>query len=305
MKGSAIEYTVKKTTGYLRLMRPANIVTSIADVLAGVAISGYFTNLSNHLQNLMPVLLLCLSTIGLYGGGVVFNDVFDAELDLVERPERPIPSGLVSKREAAMLGGVLLVIGIMVAFLVSLTSGLLAFFVAVSALVYDRWGKHQSFLGPVNMGLCRGLNLLLGISAVPLELQNTWYLAFVPIIYIASITMISRGEVHGGSKLTLYIAALFYAVVFTCILCFSFVIGNLFFVLIFLLPFAWMIFKPLFAAIKDPAGKNISRAVKAGVLALILMNAAWAAAFGAVYVALIIVILLPISLKLGRLFAVT
>jgi 4-hydroxybenzoate polyprenyltransferase len=286
-------------------MRPANIVTSIADVLAGVAIAAYFTNTSAPSPNLVPVLLLCLSTIGLYGGGVVFNDVFDAQLDSVERPERPIPSGLISKTEATTLGAALLMGGVIAAFLVSSTSGLLALFVAAAALVYDKWGKHQTFLGPINMGLCRGLNLLLGISIVPLALQANWLLAFVPIIYIASITMISRGEVHGGSKSTLYAAALLYCIVLVFILSYSFLRGNVLFALVFLVPFAWMIFRPLWAAIKQPTGKNIGKAVKAGVLALILMNAAWAAAFGAIYVAIVIIILLPISIKLGRLFAVT
>ncbi|MGI8635640.1 MAG: UbiA-like protein EboC [Segetibacter sp.] len=296
---------MKKTTGYLRLMRPANIVTSVADVLAGVAISAYFLNRSNQIQNLVPVLLLCLSTIGLYGGGVVFNDVFDAELDSVERPERPIPSGLISKTEATTLGAILLLAGVFLAFFVNLTSGVLAFLVVMCALVYDKWGKHQSFFGPVNMGLCRGLNLLLGISIIPVAVQHCWYLAFVPIIYIASITMISRGEVHGGSKSTLYTACFLYAMVLGSILFFSLVKGNISFTLVFLLPFAWMIYKPLFAAIKEPVGRNIGKAVKAGVIALILMNAAWAAAFGELFIAMVIVILLPVSLKLGRLFAVT
>ncbi|HSU50730.1 MAG TPA: UbiA-like protein EboC [Segetibacter sp.] len=294
-----------KISGYLRLMRPANIVTSVADVLAGVAISSYFTQETNRIETLVPVLLLCLSTVGLYGGGVVFNDVFDAELDTVERPERPIPSGLISKKEAATLGVTLLSAGILLAFLVNLTSGILALLVALSALVYDKWGKHQSLLGPVNMGLCRGLNLLLGISIIPVEVQHCWFLAFVPIIYIASITMISRGEVHGGSKSTLYSACLLYAVVVSSILLFSFQKSTLPFTLVFLLPFVWMIYKPLFVAIKEPVGRNIGKAVKAGVIALILMNAAWAAAFGQLFIAMVIVILLPVSIKLGRLFAVT
>lgn len=296
---------VKKTTGYLRLMRPANIVTSVADVLAGVAISGYFANATGSVEKLVPVFLLSLSTVGLYGGGVVFNDVFDAQLDAVERPERPIPSGLISKTEAATLGLCLLLTGIIVAFLVSVTSGLLALSVAVSALVYNKWGKHQSYLGPVNMGLCRGLNLLLGISIVNSALPFAWYVAIVPIIYIASITMVSRGEVHGGSKSTLYAAAFLYAIVLCCILYFSLLKNNLLFSLVFLVPFAWMVFKPLLTAIKEPVGKNIGKAVKAGVLALILMNAAWAAAFGGLFIAIVIVILLPLSIKLGRLFAVT
>lgn len=296
---------MKKTTGYLRLMRPANIVTSVADVLAGISISGLLVNQSFQLENLLSILLLCFSTIGLYGGGVVFNDIFDAELDRIERPERPIPVGLITIREATTLAVLMLVAGIIAAGFTSRTSGVLAFLVAVSAVVYDKWGKHHSFAGPINMGLCRGLNLLLGVSILPPAVNNWWFLAMVPIIYIASITMISRGEVHGGSRKTLYTASLLYSIVILLILYFAFARGGILFALIFLLPFAWMIFNPLLKAIKEPVGKNIGKAVKAGVLALILMNAAWAAAFGSFYLALIIILLLPISLKLGKIFAVT
>jgi 4-hydroxybenzoate polyprenyltransferase len=286
-------------------MRPANIVTSVADVLAGIAISGYFAQLEITVATVLPVLLLCLSTIGLYGGGVVMNDVFDAGLDKIERPERPIPSGLINIGEAATLGITLLIAGILAAFLTNSTSGIIAFLVALSAVVYDKWGKHHSFLGPVNMGLCRGLNLLLGISILAFAVNTWWFLAIVPIIYIASITMISRGEVHGGSRTVLYAASFLYGLVISFILYFSFVQGKVWFALIFLLPFTWMIFTPLLKAIKEPTGKNIGKAVKAGVLALILMNAGWAAAFGSLYLALLIILLLPLSFKLGRIFAVT
>lgn len=286
-------------------MRPANIVTSVADVLAGIAISGFLALHLFQLQNLIPILLLCFATVGLYGGGVVFNDVFDAALDKIERPERPIPVGLISIKEASILGTLMLLSGMLAAAFTSATSGIIASLVAVSALVYDKWGKHHSFAGPVNMGLCRGFNLLLGISIVPNAVTTWWYLALVPIIYIASITMISRGEVHGGSRNTLYTACLLYGLVLGLILYFAFTEGGILFALIFLVPFAWMIFNPLIKAIKEPIGKNIGKAVKAGVLALILMNAAWAAAFGDFYVALVIILLLPLSLKLGKLFAVT
>lgn len=190
-------------------MRPANIVTSVADVLAGIAISGFLANGSFQFQHLVPILLLCFSTIGLYGGGVVFNDVFDAELDRIERPERPIPVGLITIREAATLAVIMLIAGILAAGFTSLTSGILAFLIAVSALVYDKWGKHHSFAGPINMGLCRGFNLLLGISIIPSAVNNWWYLALVPVIYIASITMISRGKSMVEAR-KLYIQPHFY-----------------------------------------------------------------------------------------------
>src|SRR5687768_410483 len=101
-------------------MRPANIVTAVADILAGVAISGFFFLTGIEYS---PIVFLILSTAGLYGGGVVMNDVFDADLDAVERPERPIPSGLIKKREATFLGIGLLLFGVIMAFQVGPLSG--------------------------------------------------------------------------------------------------------------------------------------------------------------------------------------
>jgi 4-hydroxybenzoate polyprenyltransferase len=295
---------LKKTTGFLQLMRPANIITSIADVLAGIAISGFAAQ-SDFSTSYTYVLLLCISTIGLYGGGVVFHDVFDADLDKVERPERAIPKGTVSLKEATMLGIILLLTGIISATIVSGMSGLLALSIACAALVYNKWSKHHTFLGPLNMGLCRGLNLLLGISILTTAVPQWWFLSVIPIIYIAAITMISRGEVHGGSKKTLYFAALLYLVVIASIALLAGKAGMLWWTLVFLLPFACMIFAALIKAIRVTVPKNIGKAVKAGVIALILMNAAWSAAFGAVGLAFIILLLLPLSLWLAKLFSVT
>jgi 4-hydroxybenzoate polyprenyltransferase len=298
---------VQRLTGFFRLMRPANIVTAIADILAGIIISGY---LASPEYSLLPVFLLVLTTIGLYGGGVVFNDVFDAELDKIERPERPIPSGLVSKKNATVLALLLLVMAIVAASFVH-TGRLLslpvlfAIIIAIAAVVYDKWGKHHSLLGPVNMGLCRGFNLLLGMSIIPASVNQYWWLGFFPILYIGAITMISRDEVHGGKKKTLYAAGAFYLIVLAAISWFAYAKTNLLYAVWFILLFGIMIFLPLSKAMKDPVAKNIRQSVKAGVLAVILMNAAWAAAFGSFGWALIILCLLPLSILFARLFAVT
>jgi 4-hydroxybenzoate polyprenyltransferase len=293
---------VEKVLGFLRLARPANIVTAIADILAGVAVSGLA---GVGLFGEGTVFWLILATIGLYGGGVVMNDVFDADLDAVERPERPIPSGLVSKREATFWGLALLVGGITAAALASFVSALIAQLIAIAALVYDRWGKHHVVLGPVNMGICRGLNLLLGMSAVPAVMTDWWFLALVPIVYIGAVTMISRGEVHGGSRDTGVIAGVLYVIAIGSVLTVAYQNGKALPALFFVALWGVMIFLPLLRAIRSPVGKNIGRAVRAGVLALILMNAAWAAAFGSFVLALVILALLPLSLVLARAFAVT
>lgn len=290
---------------FLKLARPANLVTAVADILAGIAISGILLMAPLDGELSRNILLLCLSTIGLYGGGIVFNDVFDIEIDKLERPERPLPKGLISIQSATTYGILLLALGIIFAFLVNQTAGMIAILTSLSALIYDKWGKNHKWLGPPNMGLCRGLNLLLGISILPQMAFELWYLAFIPIIYISAITMISRGEVHGSSKTPLQAAAFLYLVVITLILIFSYDRGTLFPAVLFLGFFSYFVFKPLLKAMAEPSALFIKKSVKAGVIALILMNASWAAAAGSLPLALIITVLLPLSIWLSRLFSVT
>jgi 4-hydroxybenzoate polyprenyltransferase len=296
---------------YLQLMRPANIITAMADIMAGFAASGLVTQ--NLLQEdttafIQSLPLLLLSTIGLYGGGVVFNDVFDAKLDAVERPERPIPSGRASLQGAIVLGTALLVIGILAAFLVSVVSGIIAIIIALLALFYDKYGKHHPFFGPINMGACRGGNLLLGVSALPEALQHWWFIALIPIAYIAAITSISRGEVHGGNKSALMLAFVLYSLVILSIATLGWLTRQSYYwlqVLPFLVLFAWLIFPPLNRAWKDLQPQNIGKAVKAGIIALIVMDAALAVSFGVWWYGLLILLLLPLSRFLARQFAVT
>lgn len=290
-------------------MRPANIITAVSDILAGVAIATSMTG-NGSIQQWQPVALLILSTIGLYGGGVVLNDVFDAELDKAERPERPVPSGLIAKNTAAFFGTALLSAGVIATAGIHISgwfslSTFIAATIAVCAVVYDKWMKHNLLLGPLNMGICRGLNLLLGMSIIPATLPHYGYISIVPVIYIAAITMISRGEVHGGKKKTVYGAALLYAVVIAGILTAGFIRKQVGYTVIFTALFAVMIFPPLQKAIRSGEGPLIGKAVKAGVIALIVMNASWAAAFGMISFALLILLLLPVSLLLAKLFAVT
>jgi UbiA prenyltransferase family len=282
-------------------MRPANLVTSVADILAGIALSGVFL----ELDLVLPIIFLCMASIALYGGGVVFNDVFDADLDAIERPERAIPSGKVSLKNAIILGLILLSIGIFSAFCHSILSGEIAIIIAFAALFYDKYAKHNKLFGPLVMGICRGANLLLGLSIIPQLMHEHWWICLIPILYIAAITLISQSEVHGGNRWSLIFAGFIYIIVIFFQLNLGFQKGQMIFCIPFALLHLWLIFKPLFIALKNPLGANIGKAVKAGVLALIIMDATWASTSGNFKAAVFIVFLYPISLFLAKKFAVT
>ena len=71
-----ITTTIKSNSfwAYWQMLRPANIITAWADILLGCsAASAFFGGIER--LNLVSLAWLILATTGLYGGGVVFNDV--------------------------------------------------------------------------------------------------------------------------------------------------------------------------------------------------------------------------------------
>ncbi|MEO1654347.1 MAG: UbiA-like protein EboC [Bacteroidota bacterium] len=303
---------MKTLLAYLRLTRPANLPTAVADVALGFAVSGsIYLGTSEIFPEVMASRLvkfpwLVLSTIGLYGGGVVLNDVFDYELDKVERPERPLPQGDASLSGAILLGVLLLIAGIFSAAQVNTYAFYISLIISALVISYDYWAKHHIFWGPFNMGACRGFNLLLGISIYPPILFSYYPLALIPIVYIAAITLVSQGEVRGGNRPALYLALGLYVSVIIGIGLSIQSLGKLFWHSFpFLVLFSFLTIRPLLAAIKDPVAKNVFKAVKFGVLSLVVMDAALAAGFAGWFYGILVLTLLLLSLVLAKLFAVT
>lgn len=299
-----MQYTLNRLFYYITLCRPANVITAMADVLAGISIALFYGGLAEPGSFYRHTALLLATTAALYAGGIVFNDLFDADTDRIERPERMIPSGIISKRAARVFGTVLFALALICSALVNNLAVVIAGAIALSALLYDYKSKQHSVAGPLNMGICRGLNLLLGIALIPGLLKEHWYLGMVPVIYIFAVTTISRDEVHGGQKKNLAIAFILYLLVFF-ILC---MVGNntkVYTGLWLLLPFFIGIMQPLYKAWQNPQAKNIIGAVKAGVLSIIFLDATWAALHHQFMICGIILCLLPLSVLFGKFFAVT
>ena len=297
---------------YLRLARPANILTAIADILAGFAVSGSVIDFPNWQTGTIAVLntkALCwitLSTCGLYGGGIVFNDVFDAKLDKIERPERPIPSGKISIKRTIAWGSILLISGVVTACMVSGVSGLIALIIVTLAMIYNSGVKQQAIFGPVTMGACRAANFLLGVSINPANVNHYWYLSLISLFYIIAITLVSRGEVHGGNKKSLIGAVVLYISVIISLISLSLIpYYNFYSTLPVLMLFCFSIFPSLFQALTSLCPKDAAKAVKSGILSLIIMDATIATGFAGLPFGLLILLLWPCSIFMARKFAIT
>jgi 4-hydroxybenzoate polyprenyltransferase len=283
---------------YLELLRPANVVTALADVLAGYAVAG----------GGQPVALgwLLASTASLYAGGIVLNDVFDAALDARERPERPIPSGRVSAGSAAMLGGLLLAIGVAAAFRANPTAGTVALGIAAAVLLYDAAAKRHRVAGPLVMGTCRALNLLLGIAATPAVLAVEWPLAAIPLAYITAVTVLSRAEVRGGARpAALAVLALLAGVLMALAALALRPPAPSAWALLLTLFLAWRVIPPFWRASRRLDPLSVRRAVRAGVLSLVLVDAVIGAAYAGMIYSLAILATAIVAARLARLFPVT
>ena len=283
---------------YVELARPANVATALGDVLAGFAVAGAggWTALAG----------LLVATACLYAGGVILNDVFDRDIDARERPERPIPSGRVPVRTAAGLGAGLLGLGVAAAATATLDAALTAGAIAALVTLYDGWGKHQPAFGPLNMGLCRSLNLLLGMAAVSGTIAWAWPLGLLPLTYIAAVTAISRGEVIGGARQTAAGALLAIVAVLVALTILSLMApGSRAGALAFTILLAWRVLPAFSRARQDPSPGPIRHAVRTGVLSLVLLDAVIAAAFAGIIYCLALVATAVLAGRLARAFAVT
>lgn len=291
---------------FLTLMRPANIVTSVADVIAGVAIAGFLVFPAVDFQIVLSIFFLALSTKCLYGGGIVFNDIFDFKSDSINRPERILPSGLITLKEASTLGIVLLITGVAAAAMVSVLSGLIAIAIAMLALCYNKFSKHYPVIGPINMGLCRGCNLLLGMSISTSVVLEHWYIGIIPIVFIAAVTLTAVKEIAGNNKTAIGIAMLLDALVTVLFLTLGKMSGlNIWKAVPFLLCWYGMNFFAKYRAITKNESLFIKKAVKTGVLSIIVLDASYVAGFSGWVFALAVTALLPISILLAKRFAVT
>jgi 4-hydroxybenzoate polyprenyltransferase len=182
----------------LRLVRPPNVFTAIADSLAGLLVLWALD---------VPVpdrgCAVLLVSACLYLSGIVLNDVFDRDIDAVERPTRPIPRGEVSVHFAALLGAGLMVSGVAIAWWIGRGPGLVATALAAAVLAYDG-GAKRTAIGPLVMGSCRGLDVALGL-AVGLGVERSWPAIAIagPVVlalYVAALTYMARDEVPGQSQ---------------------------------------------------------------------------------------------------------
>ena len=151
---------MKRLLAYLQLLRLPNVFTAMSDIFMGFLIA------RGSLDPWYQFLSLLVASSSIYLAGMTLNDWFDIEVDRQERPQRPLPSGRVPRWHALAAGIGLMIVGLGLAACVGATSRNVAVILVAAVWAYDGLLKN-TLLGPACMGLCRALNVLLGLSTTP------------------------------------------------------------------------------------------------------------------------------------------
>lgn len=178
----------------LRLGRVSNLPTVWSNVLAGMVIVG-------GQPSLFSVFVVGFAASLMYVGGMYLNDAFDADIDAVERPERPIPAGDVSRNTVqslglAMLGGGVGLVGVHTAMAehASWSAVIAAAVTVVLIVVYNLWHKGNP-VGPAIMGLCRvGVYATAALSVAPALDTDVVLGAGVLLLYVLGLTYVAKHE---------------------------------------------------------------------------------------------------------------
>ena len=158
---------------WLLILRPLNLFQAVLAVwLAAFVING--------LADLRTLTLLLFSVICINGAGNVVNDIYDLEIDRVNRPNRPLPSGKMSIAQARIYMISLFVAGIVASAFINLQTFFITTFIATPLLVgYSVWFKRMPLIG----NLVVAIMLAMTFAYVGVAYGN--FPAMVPLIGLA------------------------------------------------------------------------------------------------------------------------
>ena len=166
---------MKKLIAYLELARPLNgMIAFISAWLGGLfASQGNMGNLIN-----IRLLLVSISALVLLSAGNAINDYCDYDIDRINRPRRPLPSGRIRRTSALIFAIVLTAIGIYLGTLINRNATIIAILVCVALVCYAFYLKRTPFVGNLVVSGLTGLTFIAGGVAID-SVQGT----LVPAIF--------------------------------------------------------------------------------------------------------------------------
>lgn len=173
---------MKTLLAYVELARPLNgVIAFISAWLGGMfASEGQLENLAD-----IRILLVSVSVLVLLSAGNAINDYCDYNIDRINRPQRPLPSGRIRKQNALIFTIVLIIIGIGLGVLINTYVTGITIFVSIAVVSYAFWFKQTAFVGNLVVSGLTGLTFIVGGIAID-SVQGTLVPAIFAFLFTAA-----------------------------------------------------------------------------------------------------------------------
>lgn len=177
-----------KAVGYLRLMRPVNCLMMGFAVIVGAVIS------KQSFEDILFSNLVYgfITGFTLAAASMVINDFCDKDIDAINEPSRPIPSGLIKPEEALVFASVLTAIGFVAAFLTNTANALVTSLCFMTAIIswmvsvaYATVGKRTGLRGNFLVSACVATPFIYGNIAVNNRIELN-VLIFVSMAFLSN-----------------------------------------------------------------------------------------------------------------------
>jgi geranylgeranylglycerol-phosphate geranylgeranyltransferase len=154
---------MNKIGGFIKLMRPINCTMMGFAVLVGAILASPQLGSLNWIN----IFLGLLTGFTFCAAAMVINDYYDRNIDAINEPHRPIPSGTVKTQEALAFVVILSAVGFIFAFLVSVLCLVVAAVSLVITATYITIGKRSGLPGNFLVSVCVAIPFIYGsITAV-------------------------------------------------------------------------------------------------------------------------------------------
>ncbi|HLG31765.1 MAG TPA: geranylgeranylglycerol-phosphate geranylgeranyltransferase [Ignavibacteriaceae bacterium] len=146
----------EKLIAIIKITRPVNFLITFASVIVSAIICAPENLL------ILKVFLATLSAGLAASAGNIINDIFDIEIDRINQPQRPLPSGTLTIKEAYSFYFVCLILSVILSVFVSYFALIIVVVSNLILIVYSKYLKRIPLVGNITVAFLTGLVFIFG-----------------------------------------------------------------------------------------------------------------------------------------------
>ena len=224
---------MKALIAWLRITRPPIVLISCFGAIVGGLNTSVYLNQGRIDLSFFQIVISLIASAFLAAGLMIHNDVTDLKSDRTNRPNKPIPSGIINEKAAYIVGLGMMILSIILTLFINIyQTGLLNWNCSIFTLVIVLFGLYYNHYGKYH-GIIGNLTVALGVGSIPywgtIAFYPNYLLIMAPFSFALFIQevgreiMVNAGDITGdinagfktlpikiGRKQSMYIALIFY-----------------------------------------------------------------------------------------------